>query len=618
MDRQQKLLSDMAVYGKYARYLPKLKRREVASEILHRYHDMLLTDYAREEKNINWAMQYAYDKKIVPSMRAMQFSGKPIALNNNRMYNCAYMPMDDPKAFSELIYLLLGGTGVGYSVQDHHIENLPRLMHIGKKDYMQYDIDDSIEGWADAVNALIMAYMHPKAFYPIFNFDNIREKGKPIETAGGFAPGPEPLREALFDIENILYDMQGFQLKPIDVFDINNLLAQAVYSGGIRRSATIALFSKDNKQMLYSKSDSWWEVHPERAMANISAVLPMDTRKDEYEYIFEITKNSGSGEPGFYWTNDINLGVNPCGEISLRPNTFCNMTEVNVSAVEDQNDFHNACIAATILGTYQAGYLNLKNLRPTWTKNTKEDSLIGVSLTGIAAYEKWPFVFSAVLSEMKRFNREIAENIGINPAKRLTTIKPSGTASLYFGTSSGIHPFYAPYYIRRMRVNKDEKLCSVFKEINPDFIEQDVMAQNQMVISIPIKAPENSITSEETALDMLKRIRYFSNAWVKQGHISGENTNNVSATVYVKRDEWFKVKQWLWDNREHYHGLTLLPFDNTNYKQTPFEEIDKETYEEMISRLKPIDFSSIKETTDHTNPSGEIACSGGMCEVKYL
>lgn len=615
----KKLLSDLVTFSKYARYSKTKERREVSDEILNRYQNMLLNRYPDLEPIIKEAMEYTFKKQIVPSMRAMQFSGKPIEINNNRIFNCAFLNMDDIKAFSEIMYLLLGGTGVGYSIQRRHINQLPVIGNVVNKPLQQFYIPDSIEGWAEAIERLFNSYMHPSRPFTIFNYDLIREQGKPIETAGGFAPGAEPLRIAIDSVNNILYNAQGRQLKPIEVFDINNYIAQAVYSGGIRRSATICLFDRNDEKMLTSKTGNWWSDHPERAMANISAVLPREeVRKNEFTYIYNKTKNSNSGEPGFFWTNDPDMGANPCAEISLRSNTFCNLTEVNVEAVSTDEEFEKAAVAATVLGTLQASFTDLSRLRPIWKERTKEDSLIGVSLTGIAAYSKFPFNLETVVEKMKEKNIEISKRIGINPAKRITTIKPSGTASLYFGTSSGIHPYYAPYYLRRVRVLTTDILSEVFHVHNPDFIEPDSFDPTNNVISIPIKAPETAINSGEGALDMLKRIRFFFNTWIKPGHISGNNTNNVSATVYVRKDEWDSVKQFLWENRDNYNGLTILPYDDHSYKQAPFEEISETVYNDLMPKLNPINFETIIETTDHTNPSGEIACSGGACEIKQL
>lgn len=615
----KKLLSDLVTFSKYARYDKTKERRELSDEILNRYQNMLLSRYPALETEIKEAMEYAFNRKIVPSMRAMQFSGLPIELNNNRIFNCAFLNIDHVKAFSETMYLLLGGTGVGYSVQRRHINQLPLILPVDKKPLQQFSIPDSIEGWAEAIEKLFESYTNPSKPFYIFSYDLIRQQGKPIQTAGGFAPGPEPLKKTLEAINNILYNSQGRQLTSIEVFDINNHIAQSVYSGGIRRSATICLFDRWDIEMLESKTGEWWIKNPERAMANISAVLPRkEVRKNEFTYIYNKTKNSGSGEPGFYWTNNPDLGANPCCEISLRSNTFCNLSELSVESVGSQEDFERAAMAATVLGTLQAGFTDLQNLRPIWKKRTEEDSLIGVSLTGIAAYKEFPFLLKPVVSKMIDKNKEISKKININPAKRITTIKPSGTASLYFGTSSGIHPYYAPFYLRRVRVLKDDILSEVFHVHNPDFIVPDLFDDTNNVIGIPIKAPENSITSEEGAVDMLRRIRTFYNNWIKPGHIEGENTNNVSATVYVRQDEWDSVKQFMWENRDSYNGLTVLPFDDHTYNQAPFEEISEDEYNRLMSLLNPIDFSSIVEQTDHTNPSGEIACSGGACEIKQL
>jgi ribonucleoside-triphosphate reductase (thioredoxin) len=455
-------------------------------------------------------------------------------------------------------------------------------------------------------------------FY-IFDFDAIRPEGAEIKTSGGFAPGPEPLRTTMKAISRVLSNAQGRKLLSVEVFDICCHIAMAVYSGGIRRAATICLFDRDDAKMLYSKTGAWYEQQKQRAMANISVVLPRGkVRSPEFNKLFDIMRASNAGEPGFFWTNDEDMGCNPCGEISLRPFTFCNLTEVNVGACETEQEYMSALSSASFFGTLQASFTDFKMLREAWKRHTEEDRLIGVSLTGICTYQAFPFNLQKGAIWVNEVNKETAERIGILPAKRTTTIKPSGTASLYFGTSSGIHPYYAPFYIRRMRLKKDEVLADVFRSVNPRLIEDDVFSPDNYVISVPVKSPPECITREESSLNMLRRIRYFYNTWIKPGYIAGLNHNNISATVSVRQGEWDEVKRWLWENREAYQGLTILPYDGSCYKQTPFEEVSEEVYTDLSSDLQDIDFHLINESTDHTNPSGEVACGGGTCEVSYL
>ena len=614
---ENKILSDITVHMKYARYLTNLQRRENWYELVTRNKEMHIKKFPRLQDTIDWAYQYVYSKKVLPSMRSMQFGGKPIDVSPNRIFNCAYAPIDHMKVFGEVMFLLLGGTGVGYSVQNHHVEKLPTIQKPSGKRTRRFLIGDSIEGWADSVNALMKCYFTGGSKLR-FDFSDIRPKGARLVTSGGKAPGPQPLKECLVKIEGILFNKEnGDQLTTLEVHDIICHVADAVLAGGIRRAALISLFSATDDAMLGAKSGSWWEENPQRGRANNSVVI-MRSRidKDTFMNLWERVKASGAGEPGFYFTNDKDYGCNPCCEISLRPFQFCNLTEINVSDVETQEEYNERAQAASIIGTLQAAYTDFHYLRPVWKRNTEKDYLIGVSMTGIASGKVLELDMNEAASCVKELNAQIAKEIGIKPASRCTTVKPAGTTSLTLGTSSGIHAWHNDYYLRRIRVGKSESIYSYLQINHPELVEDEYFRPHDTaVISVPQKAPEGAITRHESALDLLERVKKVHLEWVKMGHRSGQNTNNVSATITIKPDEWEPVGDWMWDNKHNYNGLSVLPFSEHSYKQAPFEDCSKEEYESLMPSLKEVNLDKVIEIDDNTNLTGELACAGGACEI---
>lgn len=614
-DKSVQILSDIAVFNKYAKYDEVKKRRETWDEICDRYEDMLSSKYPHLSNEIKEKVQYVRDKKVLPSMRALQFAGEPIRKNNSRLYNCAYLPIDNIRAFSETMFLLLGGTGVGYSVQFHHIDKLPEIKKPVKK--RRFLIGDSIEGWADAVKVLMKAYFEGRSL-PDFDFSDIREKGAKLLTAGGKAPGPEPLKECLFQIQKILDRKEdGDKLTTLEAHDIQCHIADAVLSGGIRRAAMIALFSFDDEDMRTCKFGNWWELNEQRGRANNSAVLLRHRVKEgDFWELWNKIKYSGSGEPGIYFSNNEDWGSNPCCEISLRPFQFCNLTEVNVSDVYTQKELDNRSRVASFLGTLQASFTNFHYLRDVWKKTTEKEALIGVGQTGVGSGNVLPLNLKQSSEVVKEENKKIAEEIGINSAARTTTVKPSGTTSLVLGTSSGIHGWYNDYYIRRMRIGKNESLYNYIVSNHPELVEDDYFKpKNQAVISVPQKSPENAIYRQESPINLLERVKRFNSEWVKNGHRKGANTNNVSATISIKDNEWEQVGKWMWENKDNFNGLSVLPYDGGTYIQAPFEDIDKETYENMYENLQNIDLRYVREEEDNTDLTQEAACAGGKCEI---
>lgn len=619
MKNTNSLLSDVVVYNKYAKYLPKLNRRETWDEIITRYLSMMVKKYPNLTEEIMNKGQYLYNKDVLPSMRAVQFAGAAIEKNEARIYNCSYMPMNDYRSFSELMFLLLGGTGVGYSVQYHHVEELPYIVKPIKES--KYLVSDSIEGWADAVKQLMKSYFGMTKVKPRFDYSDIRPKGSRLITAGGKAPGPDPLRICLTKIEALLNNKEsGSKLTTVEVHDICCFIADAVLAGGIRRAALISLFSFDDKAMATSKHGQWWELNPQRGRANNSAVILRNrVKKEEFNNLWQLVVDSNSGEPGVYFTNDPEYGTNPCCEISLRPYTFCNLTEINAGVINTQEDFNIFSKVAAFFGTLQAGFTDFHYLRSIWKKNTEKDALIGVGITGICNGNLNDLNLEEPVKIAMEENARVAELIGINKAARVTTIKPSGTTSCVVGTSSGIHAWHDPYYIRNMQCKVGDDLYQFFTKYHPKLIKVMDYDPNSAVIGIPQKAPDNAILRQsETALGMLKRVDNFNRNWVALGHRRGPNTNNVSATVSVKEQEWEEVGNWMFENKDSFNGLSVLPYDGGTYKDAPFQTCTKEEYEEKLQYIldNPIDLTKIIEEEDNTDLKGEIACSGKEgCEI---
>lgn len=618
MDLSQKILSDITVYSKYSRYVKELKRRETWDEIINRNMNMHIAKYPKIEAQIREVYERSVrPKKVLPSMRSLQFAGKAIERNPSRIYNCAYLPIEDTRAFSEIMFLLLGGTGVGYSVQYRHVDKLPVVVGPSALS-RRYIVGDSIEGWADAVRVLVESWFYGKRRVE-FDFSEIRPKGTELVVSGGKAPGPDPLRECLQRIEVVLGGSVGRRLRPIEAHDIACYEADAVLAGGIRRAAMISLFSYNDDEMINAKSGEWYNDNPQRGRANNSVVLHRTkTTADQFAELWRRVRASGAGEPGFYWTNNFDWGTNPCCEIALRPYQFCNLTEINTTDVTDQNDFNQRARDASFLGTLQAGYTEFHYLRPIWQSTTEEDALVGVGMTGIASGSIEKLNEKEAANVASDTNFIIAATISIKPAARVTTVKPSGTSSLVVGSSSGIHGWHAPFYLRRMRFGKDETIYKYLKRTIPSLVEDEYFRpESQAVIGIPQKAPKTATFRSEAALNLLERTKRYNLNWVQIGHRYGDNTNNVSVTVSIREDEWDEVGDWMWENKDTYNGISVLPYDGGTYKQTPFEDITEEEYNRLSQYLTDIDLSKVIETEDNTDLTGEAACAGGACEVDF-
>lgn len=961
MEPSNKLLSDIVAFRTYAKFLPHLSRRETLEETINRDMTMHLQMFPKLSRDIIRAFQLVHELKIMPSMRALQFAGEAVTKNHCRQYNCSFLPIDSVPAFGEALFLLLSGVGVGYSVQNRHVSQLPSIKPPFEEGI--FKIHDSIQGWAQAVNALVEAYCY-RRIKPVFDYSGIRAKGSYLITTGAKAPGPEPLKYMLNLLEKKLKNAMGRKLTSVEVHDIICIISDCVLAGGIRRAACISLFDRDDKAMLTCKHGDWHINHPYRARANNSAVLPRgEVSEEEFKHIFKMCKDSGSGEPGFSWTDNPDWGFNPCKplystiltkegyitfeqalqkdslevmgidgkwkkatkpfktgkqrdifkvvlsngqclygtgnhlhmtkegqwkrldelnvgeklkfsnksiynfevdnkeeyelgtvcgwihgdgwfsnrtdhkgynvgmcfgdkefdvadyfskllkvdikphaqkpqtcktfsshdtklanlvlstgmttdkndltwlygksksfklgflkalftadgsvrknnsvelystrktalevitnilsefgiynnltrhskakryiakdnkirnnaecfkinvyagqfkkigllskiksdlldkqeekriyrrkdyvtikeidakydiqdvyditvhddthafydtgvvthnchEISLNPHQFCNLTTINQTGIATKREFLKRVYSATLIATLQASYTDFPYLRDRWRLNTEREALIGVSFTGIADTGgklpvEWLREGAKTVLEV---NEKFAKKIGINLASRTTTLKPEGSSSCVLGSSSGIHARHSDYYIRRVRMNNADPLAGYLSQAIPDLVEADKYGTNGIVVSIPQKSPEGSIVRhQESALKLFDRAMRYNRHWVKNGHRSGDNRNNVSCTISVKEDEWDSLRDKMWDERDLYSGISLLPYDGGTYEQAPFEEVDKATYEELSKKVTNIDLTKVIESEDNTDRLKQIACAGGVCEVE--
>jgi len=616
VNKSNRLLSEIVAYRTYAKHLNHLNRRETLEETLNRNLHMFLDKYPKLSRDILKAGKQLHDFNVMPSMRSLQFGGEAIFRNNVRLFNCSFANITYPRIFAEALFLLLSGTGFGYSVQKRHVGQLPTVRQ--PKEEGIYVVHDSIEGWAESLNQLISAYLFG-AIRPVFDFSRVRQKGSYLVTTGAKAPGPEPLKAMLEKVEAILKKAVGRKLTTLETHDMICLIADCVLSGGIRRAALIALFDRDDNDMLTCKHGNWWERHPHRARANNSAVLPRhEVTYEEFKHVFDMCIASNAGEPGFVFTNDMDWGTNPCAEIGLRSNQFCNLTTTNLTGIKNDKDFHNRVYAAALLGTLQAGFTDFPYLSERWRTVTEQEALIGCSFTGIADSPGLSAdQLQAAARTVLEVNEKYARKIGINIAARTTAIKPEGTASCVLGSSSGIHARHSEYYLRRVRMNKDDELARYLSKVIPELVEADIFSPSGVVVTIPQESPAGAITRhQESALSLFDRVKHYYNNWVLPGHRSGENTHNVSCTINYKPEEIDTLLARLWEDRFQYAAVSLLPFSDAVYQQAPFEDTDKATFEKYNKMVNEIDLTKVMEFEDNTNRAEQLACSaGGICEI---
>jgi ribonucleoside-triphosphate reductase (thioredoxin) len=604
----KKLLSDIAFFRTYSA-ITEDGTKETWEEVCNRYENMLLEKYPHMWTAIHGAVEHVRAKRVLPSMRALQFAGSPILRENARLYNCSFLNITTFKDFADSMYLSACGTGVGYSVQRRHIEQLP-VIDAGS--VAKFVIADNRERWADS---LLFLLNNPQLQ---FDYSNIRPAGTKLST-GGTASGYKHLETCHEKTRKVLMEAIGRQLRPIEVHKIMTYIADAIVAGGVRRSAMICLFDRHDEEMLNAKTGEWWMENPSFARANNSAVLPRgETTREEFDSIMDACYRSQAGEPGVFWTNDLDWGTNPCAEIALRSRQFCNLTEINVAAAEDRYVLRSMVWAATVLGTFQAGFTDFGYIHPDWSKNAQEDALLGVGMTGQA--QRPELMTAELLSDLagyaKSVNTTIADLIGINRAKRIGTVKPSGTTSTVLGTTSGIHAAHAPYYFRRIRVDKTDPVAKYLRTVLPqDAIEHSLWEPQNDIIKLPVNM-EGITRHDETAIELGNRALTVRNSWIAGSHREGQNLHNVSLTINYKKEEEQELKTWMWQNRALYGGISLLPFSDATYDYAPFEECSEKQFHDLEAVLPVVDLSMVQYEEKDDGRSASAACEGGLCEIK--
>lgn len=647
-------VADYVFLSKYARFREEDGRRETYREAVARVRDMHVRRYPALREEIFAAFELVAQKKVLPSMRTMQFGGPAVEVNHCRAFNCCATHIDRPRAFGDILWLLLCGSGVGFSVQYDHVAKLPRLAFVNEDNVVHHTIADKIEGWADALHALVQSYIDGS--YIEFDYSQIRRKGATLRTSGGKAPGHLALKRALEQIRGVLHGAQGRKLRPIECYDMACHAADAVLSGGIRRSAMICLFSIEDSEMLHAKTGDWHSKHGWRQNSNNSvALLRKDVKESQFRRVFEATKEWG--EPGFVFLDDINYMFNPCVEAALDPRlriteenleearrriapsvqvgemhsgfAFCNLTSHNPAACGTEEEFVEAARAASLIGTLQAGYTHMPYLGGVSEMIAERDALIGVSMTGILDNAKIacdPKIQRRAAAEVIRVNEEIAAKIGIRSAARTTCVKPEGTGSLVLGgVASGHHAHHAERYIRRVTADPQEPVFQFFRSVNPLMCVQK--PNGTWVIEFLVQAPPNAVLKENlSAISFLEMVKSTQENWVLPGTARSTDSpglnHNVSNTVHVREHEWADVADYLWENRAHFTAVSLFPdVADKLYSFAPYEKIstpqDEIRWNQIVSSYKPVDYLLMREESDTTNLTAEAACAGGSCEVSF-
>ena len=606
----RKFLGDLVYNRTYAKTLND-GSKESWADCVARNKEMHLRRHPRLRSHIDNAYLYVENKIVLPSMRSLQFGGDAIERSHARSYNCSFLHISEVRAFSELFWILMNGAGVGYSVQSHHVNRLPAIPE-GTTGLRV--IEDNKESWADSLTEL---FLNPKV---MFDYSSIRPKDAPIST-GGYASGPESLYETHEKIRKILYNAKGRKLRPIEVHDICCIIADVVVVGSVRRAALICLFDAWDSEMLYAKAGTWWEHSPWRGRANNSAVI---LRSDPqalfyYNQVMKACRESGAGEPGISWTNNKEMGFNPCHEIALFSKQFCNLTEINAEAVDSFQDFKDAYRAAHLLGCLQADLTDFPYLSDMWKKNSEREALLGISITGQAT--NWP----SLEQWLPRFDSHYYHNlgdvhsqlVGINVPHRVNCVKPSGTASTLLGTTAGIHAAHDDYYIRRVRLEKVHPLAQYLQTKVGSYLEQDKGVEDNLVLSVPVKFEGAILRHEESAIDLFDRANFIADYWISPSHRIGDNKHNVSCTLSVKEDEWEGLYLKLWDDRAKYAGMSILPYDGGTYEQAPYESIDKETFERHNAWFpwERVKFEEVRYGGFKEDQKQELACGAGGCDL---
>lgn len=608
--------------SKYARWRDDLGRRETWDETVDRWWAWMLTK-APILDNRTDIRDAVYNLEVMPSMRALMTAGPAADRDNTSVYNCSYLELDGPIAMAELLYILMNGTGVGYSVERRVIDRWGAIPEdINRDDSVLIKAKDSKAGWADAVKALLSNLLN--GIHPTWDVSGIRPAGARLKTFGGRASGPGPLEDCLRFITNMMYKARGRNLRPIEVHDMACVIANSVIVGGVRRSAMISLSDLDDREMARAKSGNWWEAHPYRALSNNSTVYAEKPMMDEFMYEWLQIYRSYSGERGIFnrqsaqecsakigRSADHNYGTNPCGEITLRPMQFCNLSEVVVRPNMTKEDLIQRVEIAAIIGTVQSMCTDFPYLRKNWKRNSEEERLLGVSLTGIQDNRALILDGDGVLEDARdaarAANIEMADALGIEASRAITTVKPSGTVSCLVDSASGIHHRYAPYYIRRVRCDKKDPLCTFMQAAGVPGEDCVNNPANTFVFEFTVgyDGPKTRTTAE----DMLSDWANVKLRWTD---------HNPSVTIEYSSDEFMSLGARLYG--EYWgiaQGLSFLPRSEHVYKQAPYQEIDKEEYDRRVAQFPVLDWDRLSECEheDNTKGSQTFACSGSSCEV---
>ena len=638
LDSSNGLYEDFIAISRYARWLPEEQRRESYQESVLRYFDCLQrqieTKYpqalAEYQQHAPILQELVQNKEVLPSMRMLMTAGRALERDNVAGYNCAYAAIDDYTVFDELMYCLMCGTGVGFSVEQKYLDKLPVLPKYMRNCPSVIDVRDSKIGWCSAFRELISLLREGRV--PQWDLSKIRPEGEPLKTFGGRASGPAPLEELFEYTVKIFTESAGKRLASYQAHDLMCKIGEIVVVGGVRRSAEISLSDLDDAAMRFAKTNGWWAHSQQRALSNNSAVFEGKPEPREFYDEWQSIKLSGSGERGIFNREacqtiastlarrpaEIDYGCNPCSEIILRSKQFCNLTEVVVRESDDDSDLRMKVAAATILGTIQATFTDFRYLSDTWKHNCDEERLLGVSLTGIydnpALWDTDNRDVGKRLQHLKEIakatNRVFARTLAINPSAAITCVKPSGTASQLAGSASGIHPRYSEYYIRNVRQDNKDPVTALLKDAGVPHEPDQTAKDHTTVFSFPMASPKGSqIRDQVSAIDQLELWLTYQKHWCE---------HKPSCTVYIKDDEWDEVGNWVYQNFEWMSGVAFLPYDGGTYSQAPYQEITEEQYNRANQEMPMgIDWGALSqyEKDDHTTASQELACHGGVCEL---
>jgi len=612
--------------SRYSRYLEAEGRRETWEETVDRligFWKKEVSDNVITGDEFQQLTDAVYNREVMPSMRAMWAAGDALSQNPFRGYNCSFTAIDHIRAFDEILYILMSGTGVGFSAEAQYVNKLPIINDTFTQSERTITIEDSAEGWAKALRKLIAELYLGNTH--AWDFSKIRPEGARLKTMGGRASGPEPLEDLLRFVTATFKNAAGRKLRSIEVHDIVCKIAEVVVVGGVRRSALISLSDLGDPEVRDAKSGRWWETTAHRALANNSAAYEQKPSMAVFMDEWVALMKSGSGERGIFnragakalaperRNADLLVGTNPCAEIQLRSGQLCNLSEVVCRVDDTEEDLKRKIGLATILGTLQASLTEFKYVRKVWQKNCEEERLLGVSLTGIQDCKILRNPDPAMLERLRDYAGEVniaySEKLNINPATAITTIKPSGTVSQLVDSSSGIHGRFSPYYIRTVRQANNDPLTTFMKEAGvPN--EPDQMNPNKTTIfSFPIKSPEGAtLANEQTAIEQLENWLLFQKHW---------SEHSVSVTVYVKEDEWMTVGDWCYQNFDYITGVSFLPYSEHTYAQAPYQPCSAYDYQMATQNMPEIDFTKLSdyEKEDNTEGAQTYACSGGACEI---